>query len=101
MLLENNDTGFFYGKLFYIDEISEYNPKALSTAKAYAQRLKKSLNKINYFIYIGGSRFASGWSLVIVINEDMVQDDITKPNKFFMEYDDEPMLYDIRIYSVY
>ncbi len=102
ILFKGSDTSYFNFRLAFLDNIDDHTTaQQLSLAKAYAKELSNTLSQNNLFVYAMGSRFVNGDAVIVIINENMTRKEIGGPNKFYMEYDDEPMLYDINVYSVY
>ena len=95
----------------YINEemcLSKYNDATFHTntrnnllCNNFKNYVWRNCGRNNFFIYDAPSLLTNGDNLVITINEDLISDSSLSENKFYEQYDNEPILYNIRIYSLF
>jgi hypothetical protein len=100
ILLSPTDTQYYFTEYdLLINPENIKNDRNNQFYFSHCSHILRNILKENYFVYETTSELSNGIGTIITINEHMVYDSISKSNKFFKEYDDEPMLYDVKIYS--
>ena len=81
------------------DENYKYNSRYIDS---FSYFIRKNFNKDNFYIYFNSSPFFEGtFCILITINDDIKQQSLYGDSAFYKVFDNEPMLYNVRVYSVY
>jgi hypothetical protein len=100
ILLSPTDTQYYFTE--YDQLINPENIKNDRNNQFYfshCSHILRNILKENFFVYKRTSELSNGIGTIITINEQMIHDSISNSNIFFKEYDDELMLYEVRVYS--